>query len=54
MRITKLLTAGFALLGTISALQVKAEKDETLTVHIVPHSYDAPLFRFIDDFYPWA
>ena len=20
----------------------------------MPHSYDAPLFRFIDDFYPWA
>jgi hypothetical protein len=30
------------------------QEEEPLTLHIVPHSYDAPLFQFIDDFYPWA
>jgi hypothetical protein len=56
MRLLSLLAAGFVILGTAttSALTVQGDKSEILTIHLVPHSYDAPLFEFIDDFYPWA
>lgn len=40
---------------SLSLSTIAAQEDhKELIVHIVPHSYDAPFLKTIDDFFPWA
>jgi hypothetical protein len=39
----------------LSLTLIAAQQDhDALIVHLVPHSYDAPFLKTIDDFFPWA
>jgi hypothetical protein len=49
----RIINKAIPLLLSLSGIAAQQDHD-ALIVHLVPHSYDAPFFKTIDDFFPWA